>query len=408
MRLLAGSLRGYAIPLTGRFRTAAGGPRVRKGLLLKLRSVARHDGLGEAAPLPGRTESLGKAKDVLGHFLLEILRGSRLRAEEALGASGRRAAAQAFAGLEDFWTAEDFWAAGAFAPLRESPAARAAATCAFLDLRAQEEGKPLATWLAARFRGGGEAARWVPLNATLPLAPVRETVEAARAATDAAFPCLKLKVGRDDADDVARTLAVREAVGPGVSLRLDANGAWSFERAARVLRAISDAGVEYVEQPLPPAALEEAAALRRETPVPIAADEAVRDADSVRRLVEAGAADVLVLKPTVLGGPDAALALAAMAEEAGLGIVVTSALEGVTGRLAALHTAAALGPGVRPCGLATGRFLAREVAEGCERILDGRIRVPDEPGLGAQLPFDLEETPGRAPDAPGEAGRGED
>lgn len=404
MRLLAGLLTPYAIPLTGRFRTAAGGPRVREGFLLELRTTGQRDGLGEAAPLPGRTESLEETREALFHFLMEVVRGSRLRSEESLWASGKRAAVQAFAGVEDFWTAEDVWAADAFHLLLEAPAARAAAACAFLDLRAQEEGKPLAAWLAARFRGGGEAARWVPLNATLPLAPVRETVEAARAATAAAFRCLKLKVGRDDAEDVARTLAVREAVGHGISLRLDANGAWSFERAARVLEALFDAGIEYVEQPLPPAALDEAAALRRETPVPIAADEAVRDADSVRRLIEAGAADVLVLKPTVLGGPDAALALAAMAEKAGLGIVVTSALEGVTGRLAALHTAAALGPDVRPCGLATGRFLAREAAAGSDRIRRGRMRVPDGPGLGARLPFDLEETPGWAPDAPGEAG----
>ena len=60
---------------------------------------------------------------------------------------------------------------------------------------------------------------------------------------------IKVKVGFDD--DVARVTAVREALGPGASLRLDANGAWSFDRAVEVLNAVAPLRIAAVEQPLP-------------------------------------------------------------------------------------------------------------------------------------------------------------
>lgn len=364
----------YSLPLAKPWRTAAGERRRREGAIVAVSTLDEVEGLGEAAPLPGRTEPLDRCLATLE------------RAAAALR-SGRP-------GLEEAAS----WLEGRLPELRPSPggdrAARAALAAALLDLEARSAGVPLAAWLAARFRPGQPVATRVPVNASLPLAPTRDTVDAALAAVTEGFGCLKLKLGRAPGKDLERVRAVREAVGPGVSLRLDANGSWLSAEAPRWLDELVPFDIEYVEQPLAPgedpegraAALAEMARLRASSPLPLAVDESASDASGARAALEAEAADLLILKPTVLGGSDVALELALEARRVGVDVVITSALEGVVGRLAALHTAAALGPGIRPCGLATGRFLASEVAQGDERFEAGALVVPEGPGLGARLP----------------------
>ena len=104
--------------------------------------------------------------------------------------------------------------------------------------------------------------------------------------------------------------AVRAAVGDDVVLRLDANGTWDLEAAARRLRALAGFALQYVEQPLDPGALAKAAALRDRVGIPIAADEAVTSVAAARAVLDAGAADVLVVKPSRVGGPVAVAEIA--------------------------------------------------------------------------------------------------
>lgn len=279
-------------------------------------------------------------------------------------------------------------ATGATGPLLElnaAPATRAAVVTALMDLASQAEKVPLCRWLADRWREGGSTPAWVPVNATIAALPPAEARKAAADAIRQGFGCLKLKVGIQDDIDVARVRAVREVVGPDVALRLDANGAWDFRQARQVLARLEPFRIEYVEQPLAAHDLEGLARLRSLTTIPIAADESIRDLQSARRVMEAGAAGILVLKPTTLGGPDIALQIARAAAAAGGQSVITSALDGRTGRLAALHTAAALGPELPACGLATGSYFSRELTEGEEHVEEGRMRVPDTPGLGTRL-----------------------
>lgn len=357
----------YSLPLTVPYRTASGERNVREGFLLTIRADDGTEGLGEAAPLPGRTEPLRAC-------------GSLLRRAAAELARGRPDGEAALAWLEG--RLPELGAAG-------GRAARAAAASAIFDLRAREAGLSLATWLAGRRTPGMVPARWVPLNATLPATGPDAAARAAAEAVERGFRCLKLKVGLEAGKDLARARAVRGAAGPGVALRLDANGAWTPEEAPRRLRSFLPLKPEYVEQPLPAPAVREMASLRRKAAdlgLRLAADESVTGLEAARRLLDLAAADVLVLKPTLLGGPDVALAIADEAAGAAVGVVFTSALDGIAGRLAALHAAASLGPGLPACGLATGRFLAREAAVGSERMRGGRMRVPEGPGLGAWLP----------------------
>jgi o-succinylbenzoate synthase len=186
----------------------------------------------------------------------------------------------------------------------------------------------------------------------------------------AGFPAVKVKVGRaDPRDDLDLVAAVRDAVGPDVALRVDANGAWDFDTAAAVIRRLARYGLELVEQPV--AALDDLARLRRRVDVPLAADECVRSVGDARCLAALQAADVVVLKVQPLGGVPTALRVA---EAAGVPALVTSMRETSIGIAAGLALAAAL-PELRyACGLAA-RMPGGDVVRDPLVPVDGHMRV---------------------------------
>jgi o-succinylbenzoate synthase len=254
---------------------------------------------------------------------------------------------------------------------------RAALECAALDCEARERGEPLAAYLTS----GGPARRHIPLSALVSGDSQDAAAdEAARAVADG-FAALKLKLGaRDLARDEARVAAVRQAAGPGIGLRLDANGAWTEREALCALERLARYDVAFVEQPVPAQDLPALARVRRAAPIPVAADEAVLDEDSAVRVLEAGAADWLVLKPAI-AGLRAAVRVAERARRCGVGVVVTGFLDSAIGRTAAAHVAAALPDPIAPAGLATGALL-RDDLSGEEGIEGGALQLPEGAGLG--------------------------
>ena len=189
--------------------------------------------------------------------------------------------------------------------------------------------------------------------------------------------CVKVKVGgRSLSEDVERVRALRARVGYGVSIRLDAGGAWDFETACRAVEALEGFEPEWLEQPLPADALEELAALRQRTWIPIALDESITSADRLDAAIELGAADVVVIKPMYVGGLMAAQSLVARATAAGLEAILTNALESAVGRAGVIHLAAST-PGTH--GL--GGYLSRDLAL-APRVRNDRIRIPSGSGLG--------------------------
>jgi O-succinylbenzoate synthase len=176
-------------------------------------------------------------------------------------------------------------------------------------------------------------------------------------------------------DDVARVSAVRDAMGPGARVRIDANGGWSVDDAARALAALAPYGLEYAEQPC--ATLDELGALRRRlarqcTDVLIAADESIRKADDPMRVAAAGGADVVVLKVAPLGGVATALRVA---QACGLPAVVSSALDTSVGIAAGVALAAALPELPFACGLGTVGLFERDVAAAPLRPVGGVLDV---------------------------------
>lgn len=180
----------------------------------------------------------------------------------------------------------------------------------------------------------------VPVNALVEAPPVD-------AQALAEFPAVKVKVGRaDPSADVDLVAAVRDAVGPQVALRVDANARWDFDTAVSMITRLARYDLEVVEQPV--ATLDELARLRRSVDVPLAADESVRSVDDAQCLAALHAADAVVLKVQTLGGARPALRVA---EAAGVPAIVTSMRETSVGIAAGLALACALPELPYACGL---------------------------------------------------------
>lgn len=220
----------------------------------------------------------------------------------------------------------------------------------------------------------------VPVNVTVPAVDPERAHE-----ITAVSGCRTAKVkvaerGQSDADDQARVEAVRAALGPSGRLRIDVNGAWDVDHAARMIALLDRFDLEYVEQPC--ATLEELAAVRRRVSVPIAADESIRRAEDPLKVRAAEAADIAVLKVQPLGGVRAALQVA---EACGLPVVVSSAVETSVGLAAGLALAAALPELPYACGLATLALLEGDVVADPLVPVDGEIPVrrprPDDAAM---------------------------
>ena len=368
----------YALPFHRPFPTAWGTLESREGFLVGVRDAEGRWGIGEAAPLPGfGTETTGETQRRLEEWE-RMLPGSEIEPFDPPGGkSAPDPAPGSFGGKLAAWA-------------RNTPAAAHALETAWLSLTAEEAGLSLAKWMHPESPDG------VLVNATLAARSLAETVEQARQAVMAGFSTLKIKVGADSPEeDWARLHAVREKVGGNTALRADANGAWEVERASAMLARWRDLELEYIEQPLRADDLSGMARLKADGNVPIAADESVNSEEGARRVLDHRAADLLVLKPMVLGGVLPALRIARSALARGVRVVVTSSLEGVFGRTASLHLAAAVsgahaeaGLGGNPpaCGLATGGLLAADLLDHPPEPQSGRLALPKGAGLGLPVP----------------------
>jgi O-succinylbenzoate synthase len=258
--------------------------------------------------------------------------------------------------------------------------------------------------------GPRESARWLASaieSATVPWpAPVRDripvnvTVPAVgperAAGIVAASGCQTAKVkvaerGQGDSEDIDRVAAVREALGPGGRIRVDANGGWSVPVAARMLRELDRYSLEYAEQPC--ATLDELAELRRRVDIPVAADESIRKAEDPLRVRAAGAADIVMVKVQPLGGVRPALRIA---EACGLPVVVSSAVDSSVGLAAGVALAAALPDLPYACGLATMALLTGDVTADPLAASEGELPVRRPPvDLAALARWETDPAPWR-------------
>ncbi len=256
----------------------------------------------------------------------------------------------------------------------------AAIDIALLDLRAKREGVRVADLI------GTEVAEAVSVNATIASSAPDDVAEQGRSAMDAGFDTIKLKVGMQD--DKWRVQALRDAVGFQTRIRLDANGAWYTAEAIDVIGELTSFGLELIEQPVDGDDIQGMQRVRDSAIVPIVADEGVRTAADLERHIANGACDGVAIKLSQVGGVAAAAQLADTAKQAGLLAFVTSSLDGPIGLAAGLHFAAARPDFELANGLATGGLFIDHYAIEMPSVSEGKIALPDRPGLGVELDED--------------------
>ncbi len=362
MKIIEVQWRNYRLPFLNSFSTAHGIMTAREGIIVQVTNRQGISGIGEIAPLPAfGGGSLADARKLL-HALVARLHHKTLH--EALdlvlteGKAGSKAAST-LCGLE----------------------------IALLDLIGKAEGCGVCTLLSP---AGSAPRAAVPVNAVIGARATEAATATARDARKNGFRCVKLKVGWGVSvhEEIERIAAVRDAIGPAMHLRLDANEAWNLEEAIAILSQCFPYDIQYIEQPLKAHDLAGMRTLRQAIPIPIAADEALHSLESARLVLDSEAADILVIKPQLAGGLRVGQQIIQAATERGVRSVITSTLEAGIGLVAALHLAAASPAITLECGLATLHLLSDDLLIDDLPVRDGLLPVPTGSGLGVALDWE--------------------
>jgi len=259
--------------------------------------------------------------------------------------------------------------------LPHNATARSAFDMALYDIAAQAAGMPL-----YRFLGG--TLRTMETDLTMGLSPPEEAGAKAREIVAQGFRIIKIKLGTTYEADFARVRNIREAVGPGIALRIDANQGWDRITALRALNTMAAFEVEFCEQPLRAHDVAGLRMLRQQTAIPVMADEALFSPADALRLITEEAAPYFNIKLSKSGGIHNALKIATLAEAGGVRCMVGCMLESRLGLTAAAHFACAADT-VRFFDLDTFVEQAEDPIEGGMQVTEGRIQLPETPGLGA-------------------------
>lgn len=255
--------------------------------------------------------------------------------------------------------------------------ARAAIDEACHDIAGKRMGVPAWRLLGDRYRDRVDCT-W-----TIGLKSPEATVDDAAARHAQGFRTFKIKVGKNDEEDVLKVRLVRETLGPEVTIRLDANGAYAPERALSVLERLQVYDLEMVEQPCGALELDGMARLRRSLGVKVLADESVFSVADAKRVIDAGSADLVNIKIQKLGGLLPAREVADLVERAGLACVVGSCLESGAGVAASAHFAVTCRSASQASDLSAGLQLVVDAAGAAPfGGIGPTIHEPAGPGLG--------------------------
>lgn len=359
MKIVDVQWRNYRLPLHNSFSTAHGAMTSREGIIVQVTTRQGISGIGEIAPLPASGGgSLADAHMLLPALIARLYYKTLHEALDLVFTEGKAdtKATSTLCGLE----------------------------IALLDAIGKAEGHEVCTLLSP---AGSAPRAAVPVNAVIGARATEAAIAAARDARRNAFRCVKLKVGWGASvhEEIERVAAVRDAIGPAMHLRLDANEAWNLEEAIAILLQCVPYNIQYVEQPLKAHDLAGMHALRQAMPIPIAADEALHGLESARRILDNEAADILIIKPQLAGGLRVGQRIIQAATERGVRSVITSTIEAGIGLVAALHLAAASPAVTLECGLATLHLLIDDLLIDDLPVSDGYLAVPTGPGLGVAL-----------------------
>jgi L-alanine-DL-glutamate epimerase-like enolase superfamily enzyme len=263
---------------------------------------------------------------------------------------------------------------------RAANPAKAAIDMALYDIVGKSLETPVYNLLGGRVRDA------IPLSMSISITSIDDMVSHAKEAIRRGFKGVKIKVGIDPKHDLDAATAIREALGPSATIRVDANMGWHSRREAlSLIEALAPLHIHSVEQPLPADRIEDLAWLRDASPVPIMVDESVWGPDDAQRIIDARAADILNVYVAEAGGLRNAARIFSMAEAAGVLCTIGSMPELGIGTAAQMHLGVAMPELLGPADVCGALYNAESLIKEELPINEGLAGAPEGPGLGVTL-----------------------
>lgn len=253
---------------------------------------------------------------------------------------------------------------------------------ALLDLKAKILNTPLYNLLGGLYREDVRFAGYLFIDD--PLVNAKEAEQLAAQG----YNEIKIKVGREVDYDTQRIKEIRQAVGPDVKLRIDANQIWSVPTAIRAINQMAVYDLQLVEQPVPYYDIDGLAAVSRAVPVPITADESCTNFDSALKLIEKGAVSAFTVYPSEAGGLLKAKQIVELANSYGIWCVTGSWAETGIATMANAHLIASS----RNFVFASDthyEWYSSDVLHNRLNITNGKLSMTGQPGLGVELAPDF-------------------
>ena len=253
---------------------------------------------------------------------------------------------------------------------------------ALYDLASQEAGLPLFAYL------GGTNDKELVTDYTVSLDDSQKMVADALLIKERGFQAIKVKLGESCEKDVERIRLIRAAVGTEIPLRIDANQGWDPATAIATLQALEPFHIQHCEEPIPRWNFMELPNVRRQSPIPIMADESCADHHDARRLIELGACDLINIKLGKSSGIFNALKIIQLAEKAKMHLQVGGFLESRLGFTAAAHLSM-VSKNILYCDFDTPLMFTEDpISGGITYNKEGVVSLPDAIGLGATVEED--------------------
>lgn len=253
----------------------------------------------------------------------------------------------------------------------------AAIEMAMWDAFGRAVGQPLWALWGGRWRDRVTAAGYV--FASDPAEARRQLQRHA----DTGHTAFKVKIGMGATSDIALAEAARAEIGDA-DLRLDVNGAWTRPVARRQLERLRPLAPDWIEQPLELSDLRGAAELRAAQPIPLVADESAYTLTDVAAVLDAGAADAVLLDPHQAGGLWQAIKAAALCEARGVPVGLHSGGELAISQAAYIHLAASIPNMSMPIDTERA-WIGADISMAPPILEDGSFAVTDAPGLGVEV-----------------------
>ncbi len=255
---------------------------------------------------------------------------------------------------------------------------KSAFNLALYDIAAKAQNIPLYKFL------GGEK-KIVETDITIGIGSVDEMVKKAVEFKNKGATILKVKLGKNVADDICRMKSIRKAIGETIILRIDANQGWSFQEASEALTGMAECNIQFCEQPMRVWNDDDLPKLREISPIDIMADESCFNHHDARKLIKSGSCDSINIKFAKSGGITEALKIHQIASQYNIPCMMGGMLESRVALSAKLHFVYAC-PNIKFFDMDTCMLghLEDPVKDGVKYngyFLD----IEDKPGIGADV-----------------------